>query len=463
MPAFNAIMKVILVLVDAIMPPLIRILNKVLIPVIKMLAKMIIDYLVPYWLKLIEVLTPVVNFISDYLVGAFQNLMKVVGPIWENLLKPIIDNLMALMGIKVEPVIAPKYDDSGLGDFAGIGDIGSGEFDLGAGGSGGSGAKAETSAQKIQKIMRTYRDGVIKETKDRNDNLAKLQSEHTSKIAEITKSGQEKLSGIVQQSMDLLRTAFADVTKIDAGNMFMSAGASVSTFITMLKDKLTGAKRLADDAGALAGAGYSQEFIDSIVAQGPFMGDQLTKQLLQATPEQADQVQSLFAQVQSESAHGVDSLAKKIYDQSGLATEQLKTAYVTAQSELVTALQGENDAYANSVTDLQTKYETAMNNLVTTRKKALKDLGLNADGSSISPVVTPTVTPTQTPSIVNSPTTNINTQVISQTYSTPETVAKAVVNQIKFGAPAVYGPFSVDQQTAINNATSTLIPASPTH
>jgi len=468
MPAFNAIVKVVLVLVQAILPPLLKILNKVLLPIIKMLSEIIIKYLVPYFMKLIEVLTPLVNLIGDYIVGAFQNLMKVVGPIWENLLKPIIDSLMALMGIKVEPTIAPQYDDSGMGDFAGVGaiaDIGSGEFDLGAGdgGGGGGGAKAETTAQKVQKIMRTYRQGVVKETKELNDNLAKLQAEHTSKIAEITKSGQEKLSGIVQSSMDLLRNAFADVTKIDAGNMFISAGANVTAFISMLRDKLTGAKRLAQDAAALAGAGYSQEFIDSIVAQGPLIGDQLTQQLLAAGPEQAQLVQDLFAQVQTESAHGVDSLAREIYNKSGLATEQLKNAYVTAQSELVTALKDENDAYATSTAQLQTKYEAAMAKLKTTRMNALKDLGLSGTGAIVTPPVTPTLTSTPTPTAVTvTPTTVINTNVVAQTHATPEQIATAITNGIKFGTPIKSAPLTPDLLNKWITQTPT-IPASPTH
>jgi phage-related protein len=163
MPAFESIVKVIIVLLDKIMPPLIKIFNKILLPIIEMLADWIVNYLVPAWIWLIDVLEPVVNWIADNLVQAFQDLMKVLGPLWENVIKPIIEGLASLLGIKLEPMIKPKVDDSemsklGAMDFSGIG------VDLGGGAGGGKtasaaekkAAKEATAQQKFLKIGRAH-------------------------------------------------------------------------------------------------------------------------------------------------------------------------------------------------------------------------------------------------------------------------------------------------------------------
>jgi phage-related protein len=390
MPAFDGLMTLILKIVDKVLPPLIKIINKILMPIILMLVDYLTNYLIPAWSALVDILEPVVNWIADNLVGAFQNLMKVLGPIWENVIKPIISGLASLLGIKIEPMISPKVDDAAVAKVDALNLTGFDAIDLsgkgGGGGAGGSGKKGQTEAEKRaakeataqQKFLNTmldatkkYTQGIKAALKERNDALAQLDQEHADKIAQIQKDGASKLADIVKQSQDRLRSAFASVTNFDAGQMFINAGANISNFVEILKDKLTSGKKLAEDAAKLTAMGYSQTFVEQIISQGPMIAGELTKQLLQATPEQASEVQGLFKDLGTLQNTGVDTLAKQIYNTSGLATDELKTAYVTAQTELASALGAENNAYAKSAEDLQVKFEDAVAKLTTTRNTAI--------------------------------------------------------------------------------------------
>lgn len=382
MPAFDALMTLILKIVDKVLPPLTKIINKVLMPIILMLVDYLVTYLIPAWSALVDILEPVVNWIADNLVGAFENLMKVLGPIWENVIKPIISGLASLMGIKIEPMISPKVDESAVAKVDALNLSGMDAVELG----GTTGTKGQSAADKKaakeataqQKFLNTmldatkkYTQGIKAALKERNDALAQLDQEHADKIAQIQKDGASRLADIVKQSQDRLRSAFASVTNFDAGQMFINAGANISNFVEILKDKLTSGKKLAEDAAKLTAMGYSQTFVEQIVSQGPMIAGELTKQLLAATPEQALEVQGLFKDLGTLQNTGVDTLAKQIYDTSGLATDELKTAYVTAQTELASALGAENAAYAKSAEDLQVKFEDAVAKLTTTRNTAI--------------------------------------------------------------------------------------------
>lgn len=108
---FNALAPVILKLVTIIgdlaiklMPSLVKVMDKILIPVLMFLVDILDQYIVPYWTKLSEVFSDIVPIIADVLVGAFNALLSVLRPIWE-FLKPMIDGLLGLAGIKIKPQV----------------------------------------------------------------------------------------------------------------------------------------------------------------------------------------------------------------------------------------------------------------------------------------------------------------------------------------------------------------------
>jgi phage-related protein len=387
-PALQALLPPFMKLVSALLPPLIKLFNS-LMPIIVLLIDLFVA-LMPVIMPIVDAFVAFADAIADYVINQIKILITWLEPLakW---LGDVLTNLMDFFGIKPKAEIDVTGVHDAIGAYTALTDAQNKNAGVGgyaapktpnvaaSSGGGGSGSTSMTPAQRvaealknIKKLEQQYNKNVQEITKQRNDDLAKLEKDHQSKIQQIMSDGSKTLADIVLSSQKRLRDAFASVTSIDAGSMFVNAGASISNFVMMLKDKLMSTRTLADDAAKLAGAGYSQTFIEQIIAQGPDVGDQLAKQLLAATPEQAAQIQSLFGTIETESLHSVDTVAANITKTSGLATEELRNAYATAQGELVTALKSENDAYAQSVIDVTKMFDDAMTSLEDQRNKAMK-------------------------------------------------------------------------------------------
>lgn len=67
---------------------------------------------IPIWNKMMTAMKPFVDFVVNNLVAAFKGLMKILGPLWENVIKPIIETIMKALGIKIDMKAAVKVDDS---------------------------------------------------------------------------------------------------------------------------------------------------------------------------------------------------------------------------------------------------------------------------------------------------------------------------------------------------------------
>jgi hypothetical protein len=328
-------------------------------------------------------------------------------------------------------------------------------------GSTGSGTTAPTfTMNDLRKAKREYQKAIAELTRQADNEVVALTADHVKKIGDIMKSGANTLGEIVRSSQDRLRDAFKSVTQINAGEMFAQAGASITNFVAMLKDKLMASKRLAQDAADLAAAGYSQTFIEQIIAQGPEIGDQLTKQLMAATPEQAAEIQNLFGELNTSSLHAIDDVAKKITEQQGLATEELRDAYLQAQTELTDALQAENNAYASAMIDIQTKLTDAIAEQTHALRKAMRiaerEIGDSAarmirhirrligaaSDTSISTLLDTTTVAPVTYGVTGAPTTSatyagapINVSISVTTNASADDIAAAVSNAIKYNLP----------------------------
>lgn len=100
MPAIQPILDLFSVLVAELLPPLIKLINEVLVPVLQFLVDILITYVIPYFTRLAELFGGLLTAAVEGIVGSFQILQKILAPIWENVIKPIVDGLMALMGVK---------------------------------------------------------------------------------------------------------------------------------------------------------------------------------------------------------------------------------------------------------------------------------------------------------------------------------------------------------------------------
>jgi hypothetical protein len=132
-----------------------------------------------------------------------------------------------------------------------------------------------------------------------------------------------KRESLTQQSMDRLRSAFASKTGFNIGEAFAGGADSADKMLEKLKEKLAGAKKLQENAAALAGMGYSQTFIEQVVSQGPEAGNKIAEALKKATPESTKEMQELYGQIGDVSENGMDSLAKTMNEGGNLATKEL--------------------------------------------------------------------------------------------------------------------------------------------
>jgi len=224
-----------------------------------------------------------------------------------------------------------------------------------------------------------------------NEKLADLREAATKKSLDLTKSAAEKQDGILKQSMDRLRSAFASKTGFSLSESFKDGG-SAGSLLKDLKDKLQAAKDLQANAAALAGMGYSQVFIEEVVKNGPEAGNKIAEALKAASPEATKELQSLYSQVDNISDHGLDQLAQTMNAGANLATQELKDAYsqvaidlkqslATVDSELQSSLAEANAQYAKSMVEAKIARDEKMAEAATQLAEALATARKNLDES----------------------------------------------------------------------------------
>lgn len=213
--------------------------------------------------------------------------------------------------------------------------------------------------ERITNINQDYAKKAIDLEKAKNEKLADLQKRAQEKSAELTRAAAEKQASIIQQSIDRLRSAFSSKTGFDIGEAF-GTGATTGGLIDKLKTVLTGAKTLQKNAGALAGKGYSQTFIEQVVKQGPEIGNKLAEELLLAGDEQTKILQASFAEMETVQNTGLDALAASMNAGANLATSELRQAYSQVAIDLKAALAIVDQELLTSMAEANSNYQEAM-------------------------------------------------------------------------------------------------------
>jgi prephenate dehydrogenase len=210
------------------------------------------------------------------------------------------------------------------------------------------------------------------------DDLTKLTKDNQDKIASITKSGNDKLQSIIQQSINRLRDAFAQGTEFKVTDLFKGLAESGSQnaegLLAAIKNKLVGAKQLAKNAAMLQAQGFSQTFIEQIVASGPEVGNQLAESLANATPETIRELQATFSDMENTQNNGLDALATEMNKGARLATSELNEAYKDAQQDLALALTDQAKQYAEAQTEINKTFNEASAEAERTRDSAIASL-----------------------------------------------------------------------------------------
>jgi hypothetical protein len=222
-------------------------------------------------------------------------------------------------------------------------------------------------------IVKRYNEQIAEATKRRDESLAKALDDHTKRMAQIQKDFAKQQADLIQQSMDRLRSAYASAISVNVASIFNSneIAGRVDGLVQTLRDRLIGARQLIANAAALASAGFSQTFIEQVVAAGPEVGNELAQSILDSTPETQAELKSLFGSIESEAETGMDALAQQIYDKTGLATTELKRLYAESEQALADSLLAQEELYKETQAEILAQFSESVTQAQATMDAAL--------------------------------------------------------------------------------------------
>ncbi len=414
-------------LVQKLLPPFSALLEAIL-PFIQMFADLLGDFVVPLISKFADLL-------GDYLVGymgllttAFQNLYKILGPVWETL-KPLLTGLLQLAGIdpaslKKEVVITTKNITVGDGSTntttldgilkasgtkpmtpaTPVTPITSPAKDAAK-----EAAKAAAAMRaKVKELIQDTKKALIENRKKYNEAVSEANQDYTKaqtdiaerydkaiteatmrrdkamgdalknynqSVAKINEDTAKKLADVIAQSMNRLRDAFRSAAEVNIADMFSSdaINKSVGGLVDGLRTKLTQSRQLIANAAELASKGFSQTFIEQVVAAGGEAGNELAQGILNSTPEQQRELKDLFNVIESEAGTGMDSLAQTLYEKNGLATTELKNLYASVLEDQRVALAEQKTLYDEQIAEIMVSFNQEVADAKVVRDEALLD------------------------------------------------------------------------------------------
>jgi DNA-directed RNA polymerase subunit F len=246
-------------------------------------------------------------------------------------------------------------------------------------------AKLEADAKKkTVEATNKFNETMADLNAKRGEDLLKAQQDNIAKVAELTAQGNEKLQSIVAQSVNRLRDAYKKGTEFSVTDLFKGlseAGtANVADLLTKMKEKLAASKELAKNAALLQAKGFSQTFIEEVVAAGPEVGNKLAKSIMDANPDTIKELQATYADIESTTDTGLDALAKAMNAGGKLATSELNKAYAEAQIDLQQSLTKQAAEYTKQQAEINKTFNKAMAEAEVTRDvataNALADLAI---------------------------------------------------------------------------------------
>lgn len=239
--------------------------------------------------------------------------------------------------------------------------------------------KAETQAHKRHKeqldaINKDYTKKTVELEKNLTDKLDDIRKKAAIKSEELTKSAADKQASIVVQSMNRLKDAFASKVGegFNVGKLF-EKGMSADALLSKLKDNLAQAKNLAEKAAFLQANGFSQTFIEQVMAAGPESGNALADSILNSTPETIAELKKTFNEAEKTANHGVDDIAKVMNSGGQLATEELMNSFNQVSVDLKQSLATVSTEMEAALADAQRAYEEAMTDAASVRDERIAD------------------------------------------------------------------------------------------
>ncbi len=259
----------------------------------------------------------------------------------------------------------------------GIDVFGAGVFDsTDSGPSGPTGpSKFEQARDKVQSLIKDSQKQLANAQKQYNKSAKDANQNYADSVIRLQVEFANKLAGIIQQSQDRLRSAYKSAVEVNLATLFdQDEDKSVAGLVKSLSDKLTASRSLLSNSAKLASAGFSQTFIEQVVAAGTETGNELASAILTSTPEVQSELKSLFGAIEIESNQGMDVLARSIYEKQGLATEALKDLYVQTGIEQIEAMLEQEAILANSLTAANEAFVEAVQEIRNTVKEQVAEM-----------------------------------------------------------------------------------------
>lgn len=266
---------------------------------------------------------------------------------------------------------------------------GDGEADDGTG---------ESQFTKVQKIIKNFQSQLVKLERDYLRTKFQLNRTYEEDVKKLRENALKDQEALLEESQNRLRSAFVTASKLALGDIFSretttrlettvqnlssklslavtkeiqsTSVASVGDMIEALNNRLTASRALVTSATELASKGFSQTFIEEILATGVETGNELATAILGASPEMQDGLRKAFIDLETVSETGLDNLSKTfdlatrdLNERSLKIADALNTAIAEKQQQLATALADAAYMFGISVGDLKDEFNSAIDGL----------------------------------------------------------------------------------------------------
>ena len=289
----------------------------------------------------------------------------------------------------------------------------------GGGGGGGGGAgeseadKTAAARKRVQDLIKSTRKQVIEAQSDYRKAVAKANADFLSNEVRIQKEYAVKFADIINQSKNRIRDAFRSVASLtvatflgdfrqveearqrsfedakkvatDLGKAFTEvfiAGDPVQAYLDSLRNKVAANQKILQVSAKLLENGFSQTFIEQIIATGADGGLALAEGILSSNPQVISEIKTLFKDIERVSETGANALADQLYEQQGLATRELNTLYEKTQSDLLDALAANYTQYTDTLADAANALRESMTDITSDFNDAIDDMEGDLGGLS---------------------------------------------------------------------------------
>lgn len=230
-------------------------------------------------------------------------------------------------------------------------------------------------------LQKDLEDRLQSET-DYLDKVAQLTFDNNARVLAAKQDAAKREAEVVKTSVDQLRNIYKSATARSIGDIYSGLtfsgrylqGGTTNALVDSLKKQLDTAKEMADNASKLGGLGFSQTFIEQVVAQGPEIGGALAKQILNSTPESITQLRTYWQALEDQTSNGVDALAHSLNSGMVLATEELTNQLKQIGLDLNTQLAAYAADLTNSTAVAYSEYQKTLDAIKKTTKATTDDI-----------------------------------------------------------------------------------------